>query len=128
VVSRYFGKLSTFAWIVPTIILVYKLITFSEPYGSVLGSPSLSRFSYFFEIQRSMPRFFIPGFGGVDPIRAATQMFVVAPFYSGLAYSAGAIAGAHDLLQRIFGNLPVQPETEMTPKESGSQGPIVDRD
>lgn len=56
------------------------------------------------------------------------QMFVVAPFYAGLAYSAGAVAGAHDLLRRIFGNPTVQPETEITLEESSHQGPIVDLD
>jgi hypothetical protein len=50
VLSRYFPNLSMSTWVVPTIILLYTLSASSEPYGSVLGSHSFSRFSYFFEV------------------------------------------------------------------------------
>jgi len=70
----------------------------------------MTRFEYFFVIQRRIPTF-TPGFGGVDPIRVALQMTVVAPFYSGLAYSVGALAGKHALLEQIFRPTPhVEPD------------------
>ena len=105
VVSSYFPRLAIWAWVLPTVILVYKLLTFTDPSSSVLFSNPWSRFSYFFVIERAMP-VFEPGFGGVDPIRVAQQMSVVAPFYSGLAYSIGALAARLNLLQRIFAGSP----------------------
>jgi len=103
-------ELSMSTWVVPTIILLYKLSASSEPYGSVLGSHSFSRFSYFFEIRRSMPRF-ISGFGGVDPIRVAMQTFVVAPFYAGLIKSAGAVGDTGSIDQpKHFRKLCTTPE------------------
>jgi hypothetical protein len=57
---------------------------------------------------------FTPGFGGVDPIRIAQQMTVVAPFYSGLAYSVGALAGKHHLLDGVFRRSSMQIEPEPT--------------
>lgn len=110
-VARRFGRFAAYAWILPTVVLAYKLLTFTEPYTSVLAaSSSMTRFEYFFVIQRRIPMF-APGFGGVDPIRVALQMLVVAPFYSGLAYSIGALAGKHALLDQIFRpTLHVEPE------------------
>src|ERR1700722_4628328 len=68
VLSLYFPRLAIWAWVVPTVILVYKLLTFTDASASVLFSNPWSRFSYFFVIERSMP-VFAPGFGGVDPVR-----------------------------------------------------------
>jgi len=122
--SRYSGRLATYAWVLPTAILVYKLLTFTEPQTSVLAPHSSMRWEYFFVIQRRMPTFAL-GFGGVDPIRVAEQINVVAPFYAGLAYSAGAIAETHDLLKRIFSNSRIQPETETTETEENAEGRVV---
>jgi hypothetical protein len=116
VVSCYLPKLATSAWVLPTIILSYKLLTFTEPPASVLILHHSIRWEYFFIIQRSMPTF-TPGFGGVDPIRVAEQIDVVAPFYAGLAYSIGAIAQTHGLLRRIFGSSAIRPEAQTTPAE-----------
>jgi hypothetical protein len=110
--ARRFGRFATYAWVFPTAVLAYKLLTFTEPYVSVLaGSSSMTRFEYFFVIQRTMPTF-TAGFGGVDPIRVALQMTVVAPFYSGLAYSVGALAGKRNLVERVFphSSMKVEPE------------------
>ena len=82
------------------------------------------RWEYFFVIQRRMPTFAL-GFGGVDPIRVAEQINVVAPFYAGLAYSAGANAETNDLLKRIFGNSRIQPEAEKTLMEENPEGRVV---
>jgi len=128
--SRRFERLATYAWILPTIILGYKLVTFAELPVSVLAPHSSTRFGYFFTIQRIMPTF-TPGFGGVDVVRVALQMSVVAPFYAGLAYSAGAIAGKQNLLKRVFGHTPMQLKSENAPTEenletgSGDQAQTV---
>ena len=110
--SRHWRRFASYAWLVPTIILAYKLLTLTEPQGSVFAPAHRSiRWEYFFVIQRTMPTL-TPGFGGVDPVRVAEQLIVIAPFYSGIAYSAGAIARSHDLLKKIFGNSRIEPETE----------------
>jgi hypothetical protein len=70
---------------------------------------------------------FAPGFGGVDPVRVAQQMFVVAPFYAGLAYSIGALAERHNVLNRLLEHSPtMQPEPEITQTESNPNGRIED--
>lgn len=110
--ARRFGRFAAYAWVLPTLVLVYKLLTFTEPSVSVLASSSsVTRFDYFFVIQRTTPMF-TPGFGGVDPIRVAQQMTVVAPFYAGLAYSVGALAGKRPLLDRVFSPSSMQVEPE----------------
>jgi len=122
--SQYVPRLGTLAWFVPTVILVYKLLTFTEPYASILSPHSSTRFAYFFDIQRSIPSFtsFAAGLGDGDPIRFVEQMFVVAPFYAGLAYSVGALGGSHDLLKKLFKPSPMPSDREIaqlqeTPKE-----------
>ena len=109
--SRYLGRMAAYAWVLPTLVLVYKLVTFTDLQASVLALHSSMRWSYFFVIQRVTPTF-TPDFGGVDPIRVAQQMTVVAPFCAGLASSAGAIAARYDLLKKIFGNSRMQNEPE----------------
>jgi len=124
-VSRRFGRLATYAWILPTLILVYDLLKFTEPQVSVLVPHSSTRFQYFFVIQRTMPTL-TPGFGGVDPARVALQMSAVALFYAGLAYTAGALVAKHDFLKRIFGTSPMQPEPGMTQTEKRAEGSVAD--
>jgi hypothetical protein len=119
--SRYFVRFAAYAWILPTVVLVYKLLTYAEPQASVLFAPahSLTRFDYFFVIQRTMPTF-TPGFGGVDPIRVAEQLDVVAPFYAGIAYSAGALVGTRSLLDRIVrgSSMQADPGAHQTEEQS----------
>jgi hypothetical protein len=112
VLCLYFSRLAIWAWVLPTVILLYKLLTFTDASSSLLVSNPWPRFSYFFVLERSMP-VFAPGFAGVDPVRVAQQMFVVAPFYAGLAYSIGALAAKHNLLKKTFRHSPgMQPEYE----------------
>jgi len=119
ILSRYFRRLATCAWLLPTLVLAYKLLTFAEPYQSILAPHPSTRFSYFFVIQRSMPTF-TAGFGGVDPVRGAQQMSVVAPFYGGLAYSIGALAAKHNVVEKFFGP-PPQPESQVTLPEKTTE-------
>jgi hypothetical protein len=110
--AKRYGRFAVYAWVLPTLVLVYKLLMFTEPNVSVFASSSsMTRFKYFFVIQRTAPTF-TSGFGGVDPIRVAQQMTVVAPFYAGLAYSVGALAGKRRLLDRVFHPSSMQVETE----------------
>jgi hypothetical protein len=120
--SRYLGRLAQYAWVLPTIILAYKLLTFTEPQASVLAPHSSVRWEYFFDIQRTMPTFF----GGDDPIRVLEQLDVVAPFYAGLAYSVGAFAATHDLFKRVFGNPPMPSDTTTTQTEEHAEARAVD--
>jgi hypothetical protein len=126
VVSRHFPRLAIWAWILPTIILLYKLLTFTDPSRSVLISNPWSRFSYFFVIERSLP-IFSPGFGGVDPARVVQQMVVVAPFFSGLAYSVGAVAARHNLLHTFpAGTLSTVPERSLSQTEAIVEESVVE--
>jgi hypothetical protein len=116
ILSQHLPRLSTWAWIVPTVVLAYRVVTFTEPYASILAPHSSTRFSYFFVIERSMPTF--QDLRGADPIRLAAQLFVVAPFYAGLAYSIGARAERHNLLKKLFGHPPtLQPDLEISQTE-----------
>jgi len=99
--SIHLRRLARWAWVVPTVILAYELLTFTDPQASVLATHSAGRFDYFFVIQRTM-LIFTAGFGGVDLNRVAKQLQVVAPFYSGLAYTLGAITATYGLLRKLF--------------------------
>lgn len=95
VIARYIPKLATAAWVIPTAVMAYQFVAFKSGPSSVLLGPdvSISRFNYFFDIQRQMPTF--SDLRGTDPIRLVAQLTVVAPFYSGIAYSAGAWIQKH---------------------------------
>jgi hypothetical protein len=113
-VARYFERLASWAWVVPTMILSYKLLTFTEPNASVLASADpWSRFSYYFVIQQHMPTFSSFGLSGSDPIRVAQQLDVTVPFYSGIAYSIGALLTKHKVIQRFVSSLRREPEPEV---------------
>jgi hypothetical protein len=87
------------AWTVPTIILIYKMLRYHPP-SSVLFDSSMSAFRYFLEIQTVMPTFANMYSG--DVARVAMQMTVTAPFYAGVAYSLGALAARHQVLVKLF--------------------------
>lgn len=116
-VAKRFARLATYAWVLPAVILAYELLMFVEPAGSVLAPHSSTRFEYFFVIQRTVPTFSNVAFGRVDPVRVARQMFAVAPFYSGLAYSAGALVATHNLLREILPHPPVETQSETNEAE-----------
>jgi hypothetical protein len=120
VVSRYFEKSSSWVWILPTIILSYKLSTFTDPHASVFASDHWAGFSYYFLIQQHMPTLNDFGFSGSDPIRVAAQMTVVAPFYSGVAYSIGALLRKYKVTNRIASSFRSEPEPQVfLPEEAG---------
>jgi hypothetical protein len=108
-VSRCFEKLATWAWILPTLILLFRLLTFTEPYASVLASNPLSRFSYYFVIERSTPSFY--NFAGTA--RVVEQMTFVAPFYASVAYSIGALMMRCKVMEKIIRSFRTEPEPEV---------------
>jgi hypothetical protein len=96
--ARHYRRRAMSAWILPTIILSYKLWTFTDPHGSVLAPNFWARFSYYFVIVQVMPTF--RDFYRSDPVRVAQQMFAVAPFYAGVAYSFGALLAQRGVFHR----------------------------
>jgi len=127
-VARYFERFASWAWVVPTMILSYKLLTFTNPNVSVLASADpWSRFSYYFVIQQHMPAF-SRSFGstGSDPIRVAQQLDVTVPFYSGIAYSVGALLTKHKAIDRIVSSLRREPEPEVFGPEEAAVGWVED--
>ena len=119
VMSRYFEKFAAWAWVVPTLILSYKLFTFTDANASVLASADpRSRFSYYFVIQQHMPTFF--DLRDSDPVRVLEQMDVIVPFYSGIAYSIGALLTKHKVIDSVVSSLRREPEPDVFgPEEAG---------
>jgi hypothetical protein len=68
--------------------------------SSVLYGSSMSAFRYYFDIQRVMPTF--SNLFGSDPVRLWSQMSVTAPFYAGVAFSAGALMWKYRPLSSLF--------------------------
>lgn len=89
VISERGLRWGTWAWVLPTLLLAYKLVTFSDSNVSVLSDGISGRWSYFFVIERYAPRMWDTR--GSDPERLLLQMTIVASFYAGLAYSAGGL-------------------------------------
>jgi hypothetical protein len=98
-VVRQPNSVATWAWGIPAVVLVYKMLRYQVP-SSVLFGTSMSAVRYFFVIEQTMPtmRYTTPS----DPIRVLAQMSITAPFYAGVAYSFGALVSKHDLLRRLF--------------------------
>lgn len=107
-------SIATWAWIVPTLMLAYRMLDYHSPSSSVLFGGSLSAVKYFFDIVRVMPTLqpFLIG----DPIRVWAQFSVTAPFYAGVAYSIGALLSKHEVLVELFTF--EKDEKPTTPQES----------
>jgi hypothetical protein len=93
------GSAGTWAWAVPSAVLVYSMLTLHTP-SSVLIRPSMSVFKYFFDIVKVSPTLQNPL--ASDPIRTWAQMSVTAPFYAGVAYSVGVLASKFELVEKFF--------------------------
>jgi hypothetical protein len=94
-----FNSAALWAWTVPAVVLAFKMSLYHAP-TSVLYRGSVSTIRYFFEIQKTMPMWnnLLAG----DPVRGLTQMIVTAPFYTGIAYSFGALASKYELRTKLF--------------------------
>ncbi len=96
------GSAASRAWMIPAVLLLWSLLAFHAP-SSVLYGSSLSALGYYFDIQHVVPTFSNPL--ASDPVRVWAQMSVTAPFYAGVAFSAGALVWKRRLLPRLFRRL-----------------------
>lgn len=125
VICLKFQRFGTWAWVLPTVIISYKLFTFTDPHASVLAAANpWSRFSYYFAIERLMPTLY--DLRSSDPARVVEQITVVAPFYSGIAYGMGAVAQKHEVVERIITALRRQPEPGLFLPDESVAEVIVD--
>jgi hypothetical protein len=128
VMVRKFPELSTWAWLVPTAAILYKVVTFVEPNVSVLDTGiSWRRFSYYFDIQRVASTMNIsPGSFDVsgDPERVLAQITVVAAFYCSIAYSLGAFSTKSKAIQRVRESLSRESEPDVLEREEGDVAAI----
>ena len=93
------GSIAAWAWSVPTVVLIYRMLMYHPPSSVLLGT-SVTAIEYFFDIQKVMPTLANPL--ASDPVRVLAQMSITAPFYAGVAYSLGALASKHQLLTKLF--------------------------
>ena len=87
--SYRFRKFGELAWLLPTLLLAYRIVTFPHP-SSAFATTRSFPFTYFFSIEPYMPT--LRDSRGSDIFRVYQQMFVVAPFYASVAYSLGSVA------------------------------------
>jgi hypothetical protein len=67
-----------------------------------------------------MPTFSSFWLSGSDPVRVAQQIDVTVPFYSGVAYSVGALLTKYKVIDGIADSLRREPEPEIFgPEEAG---------
>jgi hypothetical protein len=93
--ARFKHQVAEFIWVVPTVVLAYKLATFSTS-TSVLASQSSSAFHQYFSGGFLIPEYWnwqdfwrIVG-SNPDMTRGMAQLKFTAPFYAGVGYSLGA--------------------------------------
>lgn len=87
--SYRFRKFGELAWLLPSLLLAYRIVTFPHP-SSVFATTRSFPFTYFFSIEPYMPT--LRDSRGSDIFRVYQQMFVVAPLYASVAYSLGSVA------------------------------------
>ncbi len=99
-VVRSKNSSAVWAWVVPTLVLGYEMSVYRRP-GSVLYASSFSALKYFFEIQ-TIPGPSFRDLLTVDTERVLAQMRVTAPFYTGVAYSVGALVARQGIVKQLF--------------------------
>lgn len=93
------NSVAMWAWLVPTALLMYRMLTYDAPH-SVLTGATMSGPQYYFQIARAVP--ILGGHLVGDPIRVWAQMTVTAPFYTGVAYSLSALAGKKRVVEALL--------------------------
>jgi len=88
-------SLAIWGWVVPFLIMTYEIAVFKS-HASVLVRQWLPAIGYYFDVQQTMPSFF------ADFTRVEAQMWVTAPFWSGLAYSVGALGARWHVVDVLF--------------------------
>jgi hypothetical protein len=97
--AKQHGSVATWAWVIPTLVLSYRMLRYHAPSSVLLGS-SMSAVRYFFDIEHIMPTMMNPT--ASDPVRVLAQMTVTASFYAGVAYSLGAWSAKRKLITKLF--------------------------
>lgn len=100
IVVRSDDSPAAWAWVVPTLVLSLKMLLYRGP-SSVLYGSSMSAFSYFFDIQ-TVPGAALDDLRATDPVRILQQLMTTAPFYTGAAYSLGALLAKRRLMHSLF--------------------------
>ncbi len=102
--ARFKHKAAQFVWIVPTIVLVYKYLTF--PAASVFANQASGAFHYYFGGSflvpefRNLPELFEIAGSGSDMTRGMAQLKFTAPFYAAVGYGLAAWIGRRTELNR----------------------------
>lgn len=99
IVARRFWSVASWAFLVPTLVLIYNMLRYEAP-SSVLFASSTPAIRYYFDIEQSMPTVMNPT--SSDPVRLLAQMTITAPFYTAIAYSLGALVSKNQLLIKLF--------------------------
>jgi hypothetical protein len=94
--SRRSNSADTWAWVIPALVLFYKMLHY-RGHSSVMASMSV--IEYFFDTPDL--RFMQSNLPG-DPVRIWAQVSISAPFCAGVAYSFAALAGKRNLLSELF--------------------------
>jgi hypothetical protein len=99
--ARFRHRVAEFVWIVPTILLLYKLATFPATGSVLLESHSWPALHYYFGAGFLISEFhhwneFTQLMSNPDMIRGIHQLRFTAPFYAGIAYSLAAALSRHN--------------------------------
>jgi hypothetical protein len=95
---RFQHKAAQFVWIVPTVILVYKIATFTDVFvlQGPLGGPLHQYFGTTFSVPEATNwREFWNIVSSPDMLRGRAQREFTAPFYAGIGYSLAALVSRH---------------------------------
>jgi len=93
------ASVAIWAGVIPAVVLICKMMLY-EGHSSVLYSSPTAAIAYFLDIQKRMPT--RTNLFASDAVRVVAQMTVTAPFYSGVAYSLGALASRYGLATKLF--------------------------
>ena len=102
--AKFKQKVAQFVWLVPTLILAYKFVTFPAP--SVLQSQLAAAFHQYFGSEfvigefRNWNELFEIASTNSDMTRGMTQLQFTAPFYAGVGYSLAAWIGRRTDMSR----------------------------
>jgi len=116
--ARFRHKVAQWVWVVPTVVLGYKLVTFSPP-RSVFQNTTVALWERF---SLALHQYFVGGFlirefqdwydfwsivrSNPDMARGMDQLRFTAPFYAGVGYSVAAWIGLRtELHQKIADNV-----------------------
>lgn len=109
--ARFNHRVAEFVWTVPTVVLLYKLITFPHTPSVLAQTSSWPALHEYFGGGFLISEFhnwsqFAQLFSNPDMVRGMTQRTFTAPFYGGIAYSLAAlIGGRNPSLQIALGRL-----------------------